>query len=148
MKDVQAAGEAFIPQKRTSSTLTWILLTFFVFLWVIFAFLDPDPDSRSWSNVLIESGSNPDPDRKHCLLPFVTPLCHPALAFFPLLKRMKDRFTTCRIWFFPVTDGHRVNCASTFTHAETVCWFERGEGGGLGAKSYYRKKAWSAIIIQ
>jgi hypothetical protein len=31
-------------------------------LWVIFALLDPDPDSGSTSP--IESGSNPDPDLK------------------------------------------------------------------------------------
>jgi hypothetical protein len=30
-------------------------------LWVIFALLDPDPDSGSGSTDLIESGSNPDP---------------------------------------------------------------------------------------
>jgi hypothetical protein len=34
---------------------------FFLFLWVIFALLDPDPESTD----LIESGSNPDPDLKH-----------------------------------------------------------------------------------
>jgi hypothetical protein len=36
-------------------------LNFFLFLWVIFAILDPDPDH--WDP--IESGSNPDP--QHCL---------------------------------------------------------------------------------
>jgi hypothetical protein len=30
-------------------------------LWVIFALLDPDPDSESGSTDPIESGSNPDP---------------------------------------------------------------------------------------
>jgi hypothetical protein len=41
---------------------TWI----FLFLWVIFALLDPDPDSeyRSGSIGPIEYGSNPDPDPK------------------------------------------------------------------------------------
>ncbi len=39
-------------------------------MWVIFALLDPDPDSESGSTDLIESGSNPEkkelgkPDRK------------------------------------------------------------------------------------
>jgi hypothetical protein len=58
-KDVQATGEAFSSQKRTSSTY---LLTFVLFLWVIFALLDPDPDceSGSRSRDLIESRSNPD----------------------------------------------------------------------------------------
>ncbi len=28
---------------------------------------------------------------------------------------------------------------------ETICWGEMGEGGGRGAKSYDRKKAWSSI---
>ncbi len=39
-------------------------LNFIIFLWVIFALLDPDPDSEygSGSSDLIESGSNPDPD--------------------------------------------------------------------------------------
>ncbi len=135
-------------QKRTSSTLTWIFLTFFYFLGHFclpgsgpgFKILIQCPD---WIRIQSGSGSETLP------IALCHPsLCHPALAFFPQLKRMEDRFTTCRIWFFPITDGHRVNCASTFTHAETTCWFERGEGGGLGAKSYYRKKARSAIIIQ
>jgi hypothetical protein len=41
-------------------------LNFFLLLWVIFALLDPDPDSASGygSTDLIESGSNPDPDPK------------------------------------------------------------------------------------
>jgi hypothetical protein len=35
-----------------------------LFLWVIFALLDPDPDSEygSGSTDPVESGSNPDPD--------------------------------------------------------------------------------------
>jgi hypothetical protein len=39
-------------------------LNFFYFLWVIFALLDPDPDSEygSGSTDPIESGSNTDPD--------------------------------------------------------------------------------------
>jgi hypothetical protein len=36
-------------------------------LWVIFALLDPDPESGYGSIELIESGSNPDHDSKHCL---------------------------------------------------------------------------------
>jgi hypothetical protein len=38
---LQATGEAFSPQKRTSSTSKHEI--FFLFLWVVFAFLDPDP---------------------------------------------------------------------------------------------------------
>ncbi len=39
-------------------------LNFLLHLWVIFALMDPDPDSEygSGSTVLIESGSNTDPD--------------------------------------------------------------------------------------
>ncbi len=46
-------------------------LNFFLFLWVISALLDPDPDSESGfgSTDLIESGSNPDPNPKHCSSP-------------------------------------------------------------------------------
>ncbi len=55
--------EAFSPQKRTSKNMKFLDL--FLFLWVIFALLEPDPDSESvsgyWSTDLIESGSNPDP---------------------------------------------------------------------------------------
>ncbi len=47
MKDVQATGEALSPQKRTSSTSNMKFLHFFLFLWVIFALLDPDPDPKS-----------------------------------------------------------------------------------------------------
>jgi hypothetical protein len=45
IKDAQATGEAFSPQKRTSSTVlkNMKILDFFLFLWVIFALLDPDP---------------------------------------------------------------------------------------------------------
>jgi hypothetical protein len=40
--------------------------TFFLLLWVIFALLDPDPDSEygSGSTGPIEYRSNPDPDPK------------------------------------------------------------------------------------
>jgi hypothetical protein len=49
-------GEAFSPQKTTSSTSKHEILKF---LWVIFALLDPDPESGSGyrSTDLIESGS-------------------------------------------------------------------------------------------
>ncbi len=40
----------------------------FLRLWVIFALLDPDPDSEYGSTDLIESGSNRDPDPQHCIL--------------------------------------------------------------------------------
>jgi hypothetical protein len=41
---------------------------FFLLLWVIFALLDPDPDSESGATDPIESGSNPDPDPQPCLI--------------------------------------------------------------------------------
>ncbi len=56
-KDFQAKDEASIPQKRTSSNSKHEISTFFLLLWVIFALLDPDPDSESGSTDLIESGS-------------------------------------------------------------------------------------------
>jgi len=40
---VQATGEAFSPKKRTSSAKNAIY-KFFLYLWFIFALLDPDPD--------------------------------------------------------------------------------------------------------
>ncbi len=40
---------------------TWTL-NIFLLLWVIFALLDPDPDSESGSTDPIEYGSTPDPD--------------------------------------------------------------------------------------
>jgi hypothetical protein len=43
-------------------------LNFFLFSLVIFALLYPDPDSESGSTDLIESGSNPDPNPKHCFI--------------------------------------------------------------------------------
>ncbi len=42
IKDVQVSEEAFSPQKKTSCTSNLKFLTFLVFLWVIFALLDPD----------------------------------------------------------------------------------------------------------
>ncbi len=44
IKYAQATGEGFRPQKRTSSTSKHDFLYFFIFLWVIFALLDSDPD--------------------------------------------------------------------------------------------------------
>jgi hypothetical protein len=65
---------------------TWNFL-FFLFLWVIFALLDPDPDSESRSRYrrsdLIESGSNPDPDPKHCFRYLSSTLATPR-PFTPL----------------------------------------------------------------
>jgi hypothetical protein len=51
-------------------------LNYFLLLWVIFALLDLDPDSKFGSGYRsrdpIESGSNPDPDMnqdpQHCLV--------------------------------------------------------------------------------
>jgi hypothetical protein len=42
-----ATGEAFSPQKRTSSTSKHEIFKLFIFLWVTFALLDPDPDPES-----------------------------------------------------------------------------------------------------
>jgi hypothetical protein len=49
IKDVQATGEAFSPQKRTFSTSKHKFLDFFQFLWVTFAILDPDPADQNQS---------------------------------------------------------------------------------------------------
>jgi hypothetical protein len=47
-KDVLATGKAFIliSQKRTSSTSNMKIVDFFLFLWIIFALLDPDPATQ------------------------------------------------------------------------------------------------------
>jgi hypothetical protein len=51
IKDSQATGEAFSPQKRTSSTSKEKkILSFFQFFGVIFALLDPDPDPTAQIN--------------------------------------------------------------------------------------------------
>ncbi len=76
------------PQKRTSKLKkkpqpskkniqhfkTWNFLIF-LNLWVIFALLDPDPDSEfaNGSTDLTESGSNPEPDPKYCPLALLLP---------------------------------------------------------------------------
>ncbi len=51
-------------------------LNFFLFLWVNFALLDPDP--------LIESGSNPDP--KHWILALSGILISRFKSYFPLVS--------------------------------------------------------------
>jgi hypothetical protein len=43
IKDFQAAGEAFSPQKRTASSSIHTISDLFLFSWVIFALLDSDP---------------------------------------------------------------------------------------------------------
>jgi hypothetical protein len=60
IKNVQVTEEAFSSQKMPSNTSKHELLKKFLLLWLIFALLDPDPDSESGSP--IESGSNPDPE--------------------------------------------------------------------------------------
>ncbi len=50
VKDLQAPGEASSPQKRAFSTSKYNFFHF-SFLWAIFAFLDPDPQTEL----------NPDP---------------------------------------------------------------------------------------
>jgi hypothetical protein len=67
IKNVQATEEAFSPQKRTSSTSKHEISNFYLFLKVIFALLDLDPDfeTGSGSTDLIEIGTSMDPDLKH-----------------------------------------------------------------------------------
>jgi hypothetical protein len=64
MKNVQAIGEAkedsFI-HGRSRQPSKENIQHFFLFLWVICAHLDPNPDSEYGANDLFESGSNPDP---------------------------------------------------------------------------------------
>ncbi len=50
--DARATEEALSPQKRTSSTSKHEILYFFLFLWVIFALLDPDPDPETQINAI------------------------------------------------------------------------------------------------
>jgi hypothetical protein len=50
-------------------------MNFFLFLWVIFAILDPDTVSGSGSTDLIEFGFNPDTDPKHCFSNLMNLLC-------------------------------------------------------------------------
>ncbi len=46
IKDIQATGGALSPEKRTSSISKLEISSIFLFLWVIFALLDPDPHSH------------------------------------------------------------------------------------------------------
>jgi hypothetical protein len=48
--DAQATGEAFSPQKRHPAIQNMNILYFFLFLLVIFALLDPDPDPATRIN--------------------------------------------------------------------------------------------------
>jgi hypothetical protein len=61
IKDAQATGEAFSPQKRISSTSKHENSLLFLYLWVIFVLLDPDPatqidadpDPQPWFNAYL-----------------------------------------------------------------------------------------------
>jgi hypothetical protein len=64
-KDTQAKGEAFSPQKRTSSTSKHENSLLFIFLWVIFALLDPDPANQI--------NADPQPWMHHALIRTNTP---------------------------------------------------------------------------
>ncbi len=61
---VQATGETFSPQKRTTSTSKMKIFNFFLCLWVIFALLDPDPDT--------DPGTPFYPDPQHWVVLFYT----------------------------------------------------------------------------
>jgi hypothetical protein len=60
IRDFQATGEAFSPQKTTFSTSKHENSVLFSFLWVLFALLDPDPQfecgSRSSNSNACGSG--------------------------------------------------------------------------------------------
>jgi hypothetical protein len=56
IKDVQATGEAFSPQKRTSSPSEDKIYLLLLFFWAIFAFLDPDSGTQL----------DPHPDPQQC----------------------------------------------------------------------------------
>ena len=47
IKDAQATGEAFSPQKPHPALENLKFLPCFLFLWVIFALLDPDPADQN-----------------------------------------------------------------------------------------------------
>jgi hypothetical protein len=73
LKDFQATGEAFSPQREHPALRKMKFINFFFyfqFLLVIFALSDPDPnpdfESRSGYRDPIESGSKPDSDQQHC----------------------------------------------------------------------------------
>ncbi len=74
---VQATGEAFSSQKRTSSTSKMKFINFLLCLWVIFVLPDPDSDceagSRYGSRDSIESGST--------VLPVSTSYCKQQVMF-------------------------------------------------------------------
>jgi hypothetical protein len=58
LKDVQATGNPSALKREHPALQKMKFINFILFLWVIFALLDPkDP---------IESGINPDPDPQHC----------------------------------------------------------------------------------
>ncbi len=54
IKDAQATGETFIPQKRTSSTSKHEISLLFLLLWVNFALLDPEPDPDPAPQIITE----------------------------------------------------------------------------------------------
>ncbi len=67
INDVQATGEALVLKREHPALQNMKFLNFFYFF-VIFALLDPDPDSESRSIGLIESVSNPNLDPKQYIL--------------------------------------------------------------------------------
>jgi hypothetical protein len=58
--------ERLKPSKENNQHFKNEIINFFLFLWVIFSLLDPDPDCESGSGDPIDSGYNPDPDPQHC----------------------------------------------------------------------------------
>jgi hypothetical protein len=61
IKDVQATGEAFSPQRREHPAIQNMkFLYLFLFLWVIFALLDPGPEPATQIN----ADTDPQPCRE------------------------------------------------------------------------------------
>jgi hypothetical protein len=61
IKDAQATGKSFSPQKRTSSTSKHEIFYFILFLWIIFALLDPDPVAQINVDPVAQINVGPDP---------------------------------------------------------------------------------------
>jgi hypothetical protein len=95
IKDVQATGEAFSPQKRTSSNSKNKISNFFLCLWVIFALVDPDPDT--------DPGTPLNPDPQHWMVRYAA-----YLSFSPSTAKYIGSWLCCRPKFPYSVLGHLI----------------------------------------
>ncbi len=163
MKDVQATGEAFSPQKRTSSSKHRNFS--FLFFWVIFALLNPDADPdpaclKQCGSKRIRIHNNQWLTIKLLILPYTS------IFWLALLKTVAGRgflkretalskhVTICDVIKY-LLPGHTLHQCSGWGSGSVCFWaswirmrrYLYGSGSGSGSFHQHAKKINKKILI-